>query len=242
MRYGVFSDVHSNLEALDAVIDAYKNEAIDRYLCVGDIVGYAANPNECLDKVKTMAAVTIAGNHDWASVDLFSLDYFNPVAKEAVIWTEQNIGDNSRYFLAALKPVYQNPDLTLVHGTLNAPQEFNYLSDGYAAAETFNLLETKLCFVGHTHRPEVFIKDREGRMYYSRDNFIELQEANKYIVNVGSVGQPRDGNPDAIYCVYDSDKKEIHLKRVNYDIETARRKILAAGLPQFLGDRLLAGR
>ncbi len=249
MRYGIFADVHSNLEALEAVSHAYKNEAIDKYLCAGDVVGYGANPQECVDQVKMLAMITVAGNHDWASVDLFSVDYFNPVAKEAIFWTKNNLDNASSYFLKSLGLVYQNEYLTLVHGTLNNPQEFNYMSDDYAVEETFRLLETRLCFVGHSHVAGIVCRDEDGCTFYhgpstkidNSDINIEIRENNKYIVNVGSVGQPRDGNPLGTYCIYDTDAKIVQIRRISYDIQTARRKIIEAGLPRVLGDRLLSG-
>ena len=241
MRYGIFSDVHSNLEALDAVIKAYKKEAIDKYLCVGDVAGYAANPKECIEKTKSLAMVTVAGNHDWASVELFSVDYFNPNALEAIFWTRQNLDDSSRYFLEYLKLIYKNQDLTLAHGTLVNSGSFNYMTDSYAAWETFKILETKVCFVGHTHIAGIFIKDKDERIYYQEGDYIVIKDENKYIIDVGSVGQPRDGNPKAAYCIYDTDKKEAWIKRISYDVQTTRKKIIDAGLPRFLGDRLLIG-
>lgn len=242
MRYGIFADIHSNLEALDAVIEAYQKEAIDKYLCIGDSVGYAANPKECVKKIRQLSWAVVAGNHDWASVYLFSVDYFNPVAAEAIFWTRQNLDDDSRYFLENLKPVYRNEDLTLVHGTLDNPQEFNYMTDGYIAWETFKILETDICFIGHTHVPGVFMTDKDGHMQYRKDDFIEIKKGFKYIINAGSVGQPRDGDPKAAYSIYDTDKKEVRIKRMDYNIEVTRKKIIAAGLPGFLADRLLAGR
>lgn len=242
MRYGIFSDVHSNLEALDTILDAYQKEAIDTYLCVGDIVGYAANPKECIEKVKKSAMITVAGNHDWAAVNLFSVDYFNPVACEAIFWTRRNLDDPDRYFLESLKLVYKNEDLTLVHGTLDNPRDFNYMTDGYIAWETFRLLETNICFVGHSHVAGIFIKDKDDRITYREDNSVDIEKEKKYIINVGSVGQPRDGNPQACYCIYDTDKKEIQIKRISYDVQTSRKKIIDAGLPRFLGDRLIIGR
>ena len=113
MRYGIFADVHSNLEALGAIIHAYKEEAIDKYLCAGDVVGYGANPKECVEQVKMLTMVTVAGNHDWASVNLFATNNFNPFAREAIFWTKQNLDDQSRYFLASLQLSYKNEDLTL---------------------------------------------------------------------------------------------------------------------------------
>lgn len=242
MRYGIFADIHSNLEALDEVIKAYKKEAIDRYLCVGDVVGYASNPKECIEKVKALTMITVAGNHDWGSVDLFSVDYFNPVAHEAIFWTKQNLDEQDRYFLESLKLVYKNEDLTLVHGTLDAPQDFHYMTDTYIAEDSFRLLETNICFIGHSHVAGIFIQNRDGCIYYQENEYANIKGENKYIINVGSVGQPRDGDPCARYCIYDTTKKEVQIKRISYDIQTARRKIIEAGLPRFLGDRLVIGR
>jgi len=242
MRYGIFSDIHSNLEALDAVITAYKKESIDKYLCIGDAIGYAANPKECIEKIKKLAMITVAGNHDWAAVNMFSIEYFNPVAQEAILWTRRNLDDKSKNFLETLKLVYKNEDLTLAHGTLDNPQEFHYMTDGYIAEESFRLLDASVCFVAHTHVAGMFIKGEDNCVYYKEESSTDLKVRNKYIINVGSVGQPRDGNPQAAYCIYDTQKKQIQIKRASYDIETARDKIIKAGLPRFLGDRLLVGR
>ncbi len=242
MRYGIFSDIHSNLEALDAVSEAYRKEEIDKYLCVGDVVGYAANPKECIEKIRTLAMITVAGNHDWASANLFSTDYFNPLAKEAISWTQRNLDEQDIYFLEHLTLIYKNEDLTMVHGTLDGPGDFNYMNDGYIASKTFELLETDICFVGHTHVPGVFIKSKNSHIEYREGSNIDIKEDSKYIINVGSVGQPRDGNPEATYCIYDTDKKNVQIKRISYDIQAARKKIIAGGLPGFLGDRLLIGR
>lgn len=242
MRYGIFSDIHSNLEAFEAVIKAYKKEAIDKYLCIGDVVGYATNPKECIEQTKSLAAVTIAGNHDWASVKLFSVDYFNPRAKEAIFWTMRNLEARESEFLESLKLVYRNEDLILVHGTLNNPGDFDYMSNGYIAEETFRLMETNICFVGHTHIAATYIKDNSERIQYQENGIIDIKPQDKYIVNVGSVGQPRDGNRKATYCIYDTDKKRVQIKRVDYDVSAVRKKIIDCGLPQFLGDRLLIGR
>jgi predicted phosphodiesterase len=242
MRYGIFSDIHSNLEALEAALNAYKKETIDKYLCLGDVVGYATNPKECINKIRALAMITVAGNHDWASANLFSTDYFNPDAREAIFWTKSNLDNEDKCFLESLKLTYKSDALVLVHGTLNDPQDFNYMTDDFAALDTFRLLETNICFIGHTHIAGVFIKDKNDSAYYSSQEQVKIENGNKYIVNVGSVGQPRDGNPCACYCIYDTDKKEVQIKRVSYDIKTTRKKIIDAGLPQFLGDRLVIGR
>lgn len=242
MRYGIFSDIHSNLGALEAVLEEFKKESIDKYLCVGDVVGYATEPKECIKIVKEAAMITVAGNHDWAAVNLFSTDYFNPQAREAILWTRNNLDEKDGSYLASLKLVYTNEDLTLVHGTLDNPQDFNYLTDGHIAEETFRALETDVCFVGHTHVPGFFVKYKDDRIHYRQDNEIMIRAENRYIVNVGSVGQPRDGNPSCAYCIYDTKKKEIRIERLNYNSEATRNKIISAGLPRFLGDRLIIGK
>jgi len=242
LRYGIFADVHSNLEALDSVIGAFKKESIDAYLCAGDIVGYAANPIECINKVRSLAMFTVAGNHDWAAVSLTSPETFNSFAKEAILWTRKQLDESSRDYLETLKLSFKNESLTLVHGTLDNPRDFNYMTDGYKAEETFRLMETDICFIGHTHIAGVFIKDKLDAISYRLDTSVGIDKANKYIINVGSVGQPRDGLPSAAYCVYDTVKLEVQVKRVEYDLKSARKKILDSGLPVFLGDRLLVGK
>lgn len=223
------------------MIKAYKKESIDTYLCVGDVVGYGADPNECIEKTKALAKITVAGNHDWAAVGLFSKEYFNPLAAEAILWTKRKLSDSDRTFLQSLELVYENDDLTLVHGTLDTPHDFNYMEDDYAAGQSFEWLKNNICFVGHSHVAGIFVLEKGTEISYSRDSSIRLAPGKKYIVNVGSIGQPRDGNPKAAYCVYDSAKSEVSIKRIDYDVEAARKKILSAGLPEFLGERLLTG-
>jgi len=242
MRYAIFSDVHSNLEAWEAVLGAYKKEAIDCYICAGDIVGYATNPHECIRIIKEISHISVAGNHDWASVGLFSLDYLNSLAKKAVIWTKERLTDEEKDYLSSLKPVFMNDDLALVHGSLNSPEEFLYITDVKSAEECFRFLRNQVCFVGHLHISGVFIKDKMGRIFYKQFSYLKIEKENKYIINVGSVGQPRDGNRQACYCIYDTAKNEVWIKRIDYDIKSAYNKIIEAGLPLFLAQRLYLGR
>jgi putative phosphoesterase len=242
MRYGIFSDVHSNLEALEAVEEAYKKESIDTYLCVGDVVGYAANPKECIERIQRLAHITVAGNHDWACINLLSTDYFNHYAEAAIRWTNRQLEYRHTTFLASLKLTYRNKDLILVHGTLHDPEAFDYMMDAHRAQDTLRLLKTHVCFVGHTHLWGIWVRNQKGlSASFLRKPIIALEEDSRYIVNVGSVGQPRDGNPEAAYCIYDTGKKEIRINRVPYDTSAARAKILNAGLPAFLGQRLITG-
>lgn len=242
MRYGIFADVHGNLEALDAVIGAYETHNIDRYLCVGDVVGYGANPRECLAKVKSLALGIVAGNHDWAVVDLFGRAYFNAYAKTALEWTAQALTNEDKAYLKSWKLLYRNDHLTLVHGTLQEPERFYYMVDSDSASGTFALLTTTLCFVGHSHVAGTFIRDAHGDIEYQEAARIDIIPKNRYIINVGSVGQPRDGDPQSSYCIYDTTKNQVEFKRIEYDIASAKKKILAAGLPMSLAGRLLQGK
>jgi putative phosphoesterase len=241
MRYGIFSDIHSNLEALEAVIKAYRKEKIDKYLCLGDVVGYGANPNECVEAARSLAAMVVAGNHDWAAMGLFSSELFNEDARSAILWTAGQLSEASKDFLRNLQLVHELEDFTLVHGSLNDPQDFNYLMNTEDCRETFGLMSHDICFVGHTHVPVFYIKDEVGHTGYKDIQKISLEPGKKYIVNVGSVGQPRDSIPQAAFCVWDSEKREVEIKRVAYDVFSARQKIIDKGLPEFLGNRLLTG-
>lgn len=241
MRWGVLSDIHANYEALKAVLNALVKEGIDRYLCLGDIVGYAADPGKCIAETKRLNPVTIAGNHDWASVNLFDITYFNAHAQAAILWTRQNLSYEDKEFLKNLELIYQEQDLTLVHGSLHNPEKFEYILDIPSAARTFALCKTKICFIGHSHTPVIFVK--EGQNYtFTFQEKLKLQTAQSYIVNAGSIGQPRDGDPQASYVVYDSENKELQIKRVAYDVRKAQDKIIKAGLPRILADRLAIGR
>ncbi|MBL7197856.1 MAG: metallophosphoesterase family protein [Candidatus Omnitrophica bacterium] len=240
MRYAIFSDIHSNLEAFESVLAAYENEKVDKYLCVGDIVGYGANPKECIKIVQDRKIITVAGNHDWASCGKFSIDYFNPYAKEAVLWTGRQINAADINYLNNLDLIYKEEDFCLVHGTLLNPKYFGYMFDIEDARDSFQVMVTSLCFVGHTHTPITFIKD-SGKVSQTRNNLINIEPQKKYIINVGSVGQPRDGDNRGCFCIYDSKERNVHIKRVEYNLKLSQSKIIDAGLPSFLASRLSLG-
>lgn len=241
MRYGVFSDVHSNLEAFEAICEDFKSCRIDQFLFLGDIVGYGANPSECIAMLKSLDPVSIAGNHDWAVADVIDLDSFSQMAAQSIIWTKEIINESEQSFLSGLELIKNGSTWRLVHGALNNPQDFNYMSDEYMAARTFSCLEEQVCFVGHTHKAGIFIQDKE-KINLSLVKSCKLKKDLRYIVNVGSVGQPRDGDHKASLCVYDDVDSSIEFRRVPYDAKRARQKIIDSGLPRLLGDRLLAGR
>lgn len=241
MRYGIFSDVHSNLEALSAVIDAYKKEDIDSYLCLGDIVGYAASPSECIKIVKDLPGIIIAGNHDWGVSGKFALDYFTSGAKKALEWTASVLGQVDKEFLDNLSLVNEQENFVLVHGTLLEPQEFYYLNDISAARGTFLALKKQICFVGHTHEPGVFVQQGD-EISFGPFLRLSIEDNKRYIVNVGSVGQPRDGDSRAAFAIYDTTQRSIEIKRAAYDFKLTQGRILKAGLPEFLASRLNKGK
>lgn len=240
MRYGIFSDIHGNLEAFEAVLSGLANEAIDAYLCVGDIVGYGANPGECIGRVLDLRAVSIAGNHEYGVLGKIDLAYFNPHAADAIVWTQNHLDRGRQDFLKTLPLDFKNEDLIMVHGTLQKPGMFIYLITFSEAAETFKLMTRKVCFVGHTHVP-VIIQEQDFNIHRAKSFSITMEPQCKYIINVGSVGQPRDRNPKAAYCIYDTDLNTVDIKRVSYPIEEAQAKIRNAGLPESLATRLAEG-
>lgn len=241
MKYAIFSDMHANLEAFEAVLGAMERESPDEYFCVGDIVGYGADPSECIKKVQELNPVIVCGNHDWAACGLVDVEYFNVHAKKAINWTKEHITDEDIKYLKSLKTTYRDNALTLVHGSLDCPEDFSYILDGYEARKTMALMMTAVCFVGHSHVAGTFYENK-GTINYSAGSKMEIKPGNKYIVNVGSVGQPRDGDPRASFCIYDCDNESIEIKRVSYDIEKAQVKIIQARLPQILASRLSEGR
>ncbi len=240
MRYAIIGDIHSNLEALQAVIQVSREEGVRTIICTGDIVGYGANPNECIDLIQQEKIICVAGNHDWAVCGKIDEEYFNRQAQEAVWWTQENLTKEHMEFLKNLELIYKNDDLVMVHGTLNQPQEFIYLNDPVKAMDTFYLMDKPICFVGHTHVPQILVR-ANNRNDFFKGTEIDMQPNHQYIVNVGGTGQPRDSNPTAPYGIYDPDLKRVSLKRVTYDLVKAQKKIFDAGLPKMLGQRLAVG-
>lgn len=241
MRYGIIADIHSNLDALDAVLARLEKEDVDGYLSTGDIVGYGPEPEACLRRVRELGTEVVAGNHDWAVAGRLSLDYFNTHAREAIYWTQERLTPGDVKYLRDL-PLTRvlDEEITLVHGTLYNPENFDYLLTSYDAHLSFRVQNTRLCLVGHSHVPITFLLD--GTVTFSFDADLDLSQVERAIANPGSVGQPRDENPKAAYAIYDSDRRRLSLHRVEYDIEAVTSKILRAGLPEVLAERLWVGR
>jgi diadenosine tetraphosphatase ApaH/serine/threonine PP2A family protein phosphatase len=216
---------------------------VDRLLCLGDLVGYGADPVRIVDAVSRRDAIVVAGNHDHASAGRMDLEWFNPYARAAAEWTAGRLSADQHRYLGELPLVLEYAGATLVHSSPRDPESWPYLVSAADGAAAFGAFATKLCFVGHSHMPAVWTLHADGTLDYTRGaGRTVLTPGNRYVVNVGSVGQPRDGDPTASYAVWDLDEAAVDILRVPYDIMEARRRIHAAGLPKVLGDRLLHGR
>ncbi|MDP3791180.1 MAG: metallophosphoesterase family protein [Candidatus Omnitrophota bacterium] len=242
MRYAIISDVHGNLEAFESVLNALSEERIDSYLFVGDVVGYGANPKECVKLLKSLSPiVSVAGNHEWGVLGKTELSYFNEFAQAAILWTKKSVSSDEIEYFKSLPLVYEDEKMTLVHGTLNMPEEFYYIIDTEDAYVALSQLKSPLCFVGHSHVPAIFASDHTKVECIERMD-IKIDSERKYIINAGSIGQPRDGDPRASFAVYDDEESTVEIKRVEYDIKKAQDKILKAGMPPNLAYRLSEGR
>lgn len=240
MRYGIFGDIHGNLEALEAVLDDMQENAVTIPVCLGDIVGYGANPKECLELVRSLECPVVKGNHDEECCDTRHLKDFNQSAAHAILWTRDQLNDEEKDYLRSLKYTRHVDEFTIVHASLDSPESWGYVFSEMDASASFTYQTTPLCFFGHTHVPHIFMKDTSLRGgFYSK---IKLQPRRKYMINAGGVGQPRDGDWRAAYAIYDVKANTVTLRRVEYDIVTAQKKILDAGLPPRLAERLAVGR
>lgn len=232
MRLAIMSDIHSNLEALTTALKVIDEMSIDEIVCLGDIVGYGASPVECIEMIKDRCAVILQGNHDAAAVDLSNAWNFTPIALAAAQWTHEQLGDEYREFLHGLPLTSSFDHLFFVHSSPHSPEEWNYLNSEIDVMRAFRFFQEQICFVGHTHHPGI---------YHEQGKATSVDRDHRYIINVGSVGQPRDGNPRLSFGIFDSEKWSFDHVRRAYDIETARKKILEAGLPAALGNRLVKG-
>lgn len=241
MRYAVVSDVHANIDSLQCALSGIGPD--DALVSLGDVVGYGPNPNECVAALRERATHAVLGNHDLAAVENFGVENFNPAARSAIGWTQQALGDDAKRWLNSLPYELRLPDFLLVHG---APVDyFEYILDKAAAARAFDRTDARIVFIGHTHIAEYWDRDDDGNIghrHMQQGGELELEPGKRYIIDVGSVGQPRDLNPLACYVEYDADAGRVRWIRYAYPIAEVQRKMRAAGLPRYLADRLSAGR
>jgi len=240
MRLAIFSDIHSNLEALEAVLADAREQRCTDFVCLGDVVGYNANPQECVQLIQELDCPIVKGNHDEQASLVESSRDFNEMAEAAIQWTRDHLTDDDKQWLRDLRLQRQVRDFTIVHATLDTPEQWGYVFNNLDAAASFTYQHTTVCFFGHTHVPIAFVRD-EGVQRVRIDK-LRIEAGKKYFINTGSVGQPRDADWHAAYCIYHVDSNLVELRRLKYDLETAQKKIIKAGLPHLLADRLAIGR
>ncbi|MDO8735195.1 MAG: metallophosphoesterase family protein [Elusimicrobiota bacterium] len=237
MKYAIFSDIHSNLEALETVLTEISKQNVDEYICCGDIVGYGPNPNECIEKIKSIKNIKmIAGNHDKATVGLFDIEWFNDNAKAAVLWTSSQLTGENKNFLKGLPEKIIEENFTAVHGSPREPIK-EYLIKPSDMQENLQFFETQICFVGHSHYPFVYTSEKSITNLQENE---PIEISSKSIINPGAVGQPRDGDNRACFMILDGNKTTFH--RVNYDIKAVQKKMKIEKLPKYLVERLNYGR
>ncbi len=240
MKFAIFGDIHANLEALEAVLLDAADQDCTHFTCIGDIVGYNANPRECLRVVQQLDCPVVKGNHDEeASLDTEIIG-LNPLAQRALEWTREALSEVDKSWLQDLRFVRQVRDFTVVHATLDSPSGWSYVTNKFDAMASFSYQFTPVCFFGHTHTPRFYVKDEN--VHLEMGDTIRLEQSKKYFINCGSVGQPRDGNWRASYAVYDVTNQVVNIRRLDYDIKKTQEKILKAGLPEMLANRLTLGK
>jgi diadenosine tetraphosphatase ApaH/serine/threonine PP2A family protein phosphatase len=242
MRYAIISDIHGNLAALQHVIKKIEEKGCDRIICLGDVVGYGPFPNECCDIIQKTADVCLLGNHDAAVVGLMDVDYFNRYAKSAIAWSAQVLNEASRSFITGLPFTAEEDDLLFVHASPKEPNEWQYVLSLDDAFEQFSALQQRVCFIGHSHVPVVWILRESGLPEHRSAKHFRTVRGARHIINVGSVGQPRDNNPEAGFGIYDTDTGWFELQRTPYDIAETQKAMSERGLPEFLIERLQFGK
>lgn len=242
MRLGLLSDIHANLEALDAILASGTRRGVEAWICLGDTVGYGADPSACLQKVQNECAVVLLGNHDAAASGQIDLGHFNPSARRAAEWTAEQLSATERHYLASLPLTHIDDAAHCVHAEPRKPQAWGYITDMWDAQEALAATETPCCFVGHSHTAFICgLSDDVPHMCAAQVGRIQLREGRRYLTNVGSVGQPRDGDWRACFAIWDQEQNSLELVRCSYDLERTQKKIRDAGLPEFLAARLANG-
>ena len=246
MKYGIISDIHSNLEALNTILDYLKRkEKIDRFICCGDIVGYGAKPNECTEIIRGLNnCYTVSGNHDWGAIGLEDTSFFNPVALEAVEWTGRHLTKDNRNYLKNLASEIEEDNFLLVHGSPRDPIN-EYIFEERTFLANLPRIKKNICFVGHTHVPLCLYAtpSQEIKGIPLDDGAVlEINPSYKYLINCGSIGQPRNGDPRASCGIYEEEKNIIRIKKIKYDITKTQEEIINAKLPSALALRLGYGR
>jgi len=243
MKYGILGDIHANLSALQVALSRMDAEGVEQLVSVGDVVGYGAAPSECIALLRERHALVVLGNHDAAVAGLLDDLHFNPYARTAVAWTRRALNRGEQEWLSELPLTETTDDCQVAHGTLYRPELFNYFLSQTDADSSLDVMERPVCFVGHSHIPITVMRleDEPHRTAYTYDTEVDLSETTRALMNVGSVGQPRDDNPHTAFLLYDSVTRSARLLREEYDVQRESRRILDAGLPSVLAERLHMG-
>jgi len=237
---GVFSDIHGNYHALKAVLGSLDDHGVEELFCCGDVVGYGGNPNECCELLRQRRIPTIAGNHDHAALLRTNISFFNDIARAAVLWTKNTLTSENADFLVNLPLTLESDEFFFVHASPEDPPAWNYVLTRGEAKRAFDNFTQRFCFIGHSHQPFV-IECFEGVISCPSTPEIPIQPGRRYLINVGSVGQPRDRNSMACFVIVDLNTERIEFHRAPYDLEAAQRAILDNGLPYQLAERLAFG-
>ncbi|CAN2041888.1 Calcineurin-like phosphoesterase domain-containing protein [Candidatus Magnetomoraceae bacterium gMMP-15] len=247
MRIAVFSDIHGNLEALEVFMADVSERNVDQYICLGDIVGYGANPNECIEMLQTLPNIkSVIGNHDAIAIRKIRSYNMNKKAALAILWTMQELSSENIKFLYNLKPVIKMKNMIFSHSNPYNPFNWQYITTKEYAARIFSKTREKTIFIGHSHVPVIFTKHHLFKITYKVPDESVIVPGDKYknkrqIINCGSIGQPRDSTPKLCYLIYDTENEQKEFYRLNYDYKKAGEKIIDAGLPEFLALRLKKG-
>jgi diadenosine tetraphosphatase ApaH/serine/threonine PP2A family protein phosphatase len=242
MKYAIISDIHGNFEALKAVLKGIEKTGADKFICLGDIIGYGADIHECISEVQRIGAVTVPGNHEYAVLGKIDYRLFRNDVWPVWNWTRKNLTDSELSFLQGLPEKKRLENFTIVHGSPRDPV-LEYIDSPEIASDNFALISTKVCFVGHTHIPGVYFLDNEGKVQHRYFNVPEfdLAQTAKAIVNAGSVGQPRDKDPRAGYLIFDSETNTVTDHRVKYDVRKEQKRMQKLDVPEFFIQRLSLG-
>ncbi len=248
MKYVIISDLHSNLEALTGFQQSLQglressSFEYDKLVCLGDIAGYGANPNEVVEWVRDHCDIVLGGNHDFAIVGKTDTSYFNTYALKACNWTAKALTKENKNYLVSLPAFKIEDDICWAHSSPFEPEEWHYIENRYDGQDNFPHFEEPVCFVGHSHRPVILEENKSGKVQALYESKWKLKAGHRYIINVGSLGQPRDGNPEPAFAIYDAEAKTCQISRFQYDIRAAQEKIKAESLPTYLADRLEIGK
>ena len=241
MRYAIISDIHANLEALEKVAESIEEKKIDHIICLGDLVGYGPNPKECIEYIHNLANIVLAGNHDYAAVGLTDTNYFNYYAKTAVEWTSTLLNPQEKLLLANAPLTHEKGPATFVHATPREPAAWDYIMSLEDALANFKHFESQVCFIGHSHVPVVLDLNGMKNCKLLKSTSVTLEPGHRYIINVGSVGQPRDRDIRASFGIFDDDMLHFELVRIEYPVKITQSKIIQLNLPLFLAERLGKG-